>query len=104
MQWRRGKFILLDEPFAGVDPIAVEDIQRVVAKLKTKNIGITEDELKEKVEEIRAAEDLHDSVRFAIGCSYVDDKTNIRTALRIADELMYEDKRLYYEKHPELKH
>ena len=34
------KFILLDEPFAGVDPIAVEDIQQVVRKLKDKNIGI----------------------------------------------------------------
>jgi lipopolysaccharide export system ATP-binding protein len=34
------KFILLDEPFAGVDPIAVEDIQSVVKKLKEKNIGI----------------------------------------------------------------
>lgn len=34
------KFILLDEPFAGVDPIAVEDIQGIVAKLKEKNIGI----------------------------------------------------------------
>lgn len=34
------KFILLDEPFAGVDPIAVEDIQEIVAKLKTKDIGI----------------------------------------------------------------
>lgn len=34
------KFILLDEPFAGVDPIAVEDIQAIVAKLKYKNIGI----------------------------------------------------------------
>lgn len=33
-------FILLDEPFAGVDPIAVEDIQTIVSKLKTKNIGI----------------------------------------------------------------
>ncbi|HAZ94054.1 MAG TPA: LPS export ABC transporter ATP-binding protein, partial [Chitinophagaceae bacterium] len=33
-------FILLDEPFAGVDPIAVEDIQTIVAKLKFKNIGI----------------------------------------------------------------
>ena len=33
-------FILLDEPFAGVDPIAVEDIQSIVAKLKLKNIGI----------------------------------------------------------------
>ncbi len=34
------KFILLDEPFAGVDPIAVEDIQYIVSKLKDKNIGI----------------------------------------------------------------
>lgn len=33
-------FILLDEPFAGVDPVAVEDIQRIVAQLKNKNIGI----------------------------------------------------------------
>jgi lipopolysaccharide export system ATP-binding protein len=34
------KFVLLDEPFAGVDPIAVEEIQTIVAKLKEKNIGI----------------------------------------------------------------
>jgi lipopolysaccharide export system ATP-binding protein len=34
------KFILLDEPFAGVDPIAVEDIQEIVTNLKSKNIGI----------------------------------------------------------------
>ncbi len=34
------KFILLDEPFAGVDPIAVEEIQGIVAKLKIKNIGV----------------------------------------------------------------
>lgn len=34
------KFILLDEPFAGIDPIAVEDIQSIVARLKYKNIGI----------------------------------------------------------------
>lgn len=34
------KFILLDEPFAGVDPIAVEDIQEIVSNLKNKNIGI----------------------------------------------------------------
>lgn len=34
------KFILLDEPFAGIDPIAVEDIQHIVATLKNKNIGI----------------------------------------------------------------
>ncbi len=34
------KFVLLDEPFAGVDPLAVEDIQRIIAHLKKKNIGI----------------------------------------------------------------
>jgi lipopolysaccharide export system ATP-binding protein len=34
------KFVLLDEPFAGVDPIAVEDIQEIVQKLVTKNIGV----------------------------------------------------------------
>lgn len=34
------KFVLLDEPFAGVDPIAVEDIQAIVSKLKEKNIGV----------------------------------------------------------------
>jgi lipopolysaccharide export system ATP-binding protein len=34
------KFMLLDEPFAGVDPIAVEDIQQIVTKLKNRNIGI----------------------------------------------------------------
>lgn len=34
------KFILLDEPFAGVDPIAVEDIQNIVSRLKEKNIGV----------------------------------------------------------------
>jgi lipopolysaccharide export system ATP-binding protein len=34
------KFVLLDEPFAGVDPIAVEDIQSIVSALKKKNIGI----------------------------------------------------------------
>jgi lipopolysaccharide export system ATP-binding protein len=34
------KFILLDEPFAGVDPIAVEDIQSIVSHLKDRNIGV----------------------------------------------------------------
>ena len=34
------KFVLLDEPFAGVDPIAVEDIQHIVARLKYRNIGV----------------------------------------------------------------
>ena len=34
------KFILLDEPFAGVDPLAVSDIQQIIKKLKSKNIGV----------------------------------------------------------------
>ena len=34
------KFVLLDEPFAGIDPIAVEDIQQIVTRLKEKNIGV----------------------------------------------------------------
>jgi lipopolysaccharide export system ATP-binding protein len=34
------KFIMLDEPFAGIDPIAVQDIQQIVSELKNKNIGI----------------------------------------------------------------
>ena len=34
------KFLLLDEPFAGVDPVAVEDIQKIISLLKNKNIGI----------------------------------------------------------------
>ena len=34
------KFVLLDEPFAGVDPVAVEDIQKIVSHLKKRNIGI----------------------------------------------------------------
>ena len=34
------KFVLLDEPFAGVDPIAVEDIQSIIAELRNRNIGI----------------------------------------------------------------
>ena len=36
----RPNFILLDEPFAGIDPIAVEDIQKIIEKLKNKDIGI----------------------------------------------------------------
>lgn len=37
---QRPKFMLLDEPFAGIDPIAVQDIQEIVAQLKTRNIGV----------------------------------------------------------------
>ena len=37
---QRSEFILLDEPFAGIDPIAVEDIEHIIKKLKSKNIGV----------------------------------------------------------------
>ena len=55
-------FILLDEPFAGVDPVAVEDIQRIVAQLKNKNIGIliTDHNVRETLEIVDRAYILHD--------------------------------------------
>ena len=56
------KFILLDEPFAGIDPIAVEDIQTVVARLKQKNIGvlITDHNVRETLELIDRALIIHE--------------------------------------------
>jgi len=64
-------------------------------------LGITEEELDRRVEAIREAENKYDDVSFAIGSCYDPDKRNVRRALKIADERMYEDKRIYYEKHPE---
>ena len=66
-------------------------------------LGITEEDLAMRAEELRKASEKYDHVSFAIGMCQVDDSTNVRQALRLADERMYEDKRLYYEKHPELK-
>ena len=47
--------------------------------------------------------DSSEDVSFAVGQCYADDKKDIKTALRLADERMYDDKKLFYEKHPELK-
>jgi diguanylate cyclase (GGDEF)-like protein len=66
-------------------------------------MGITEDELYKKAESIREIEKKYDDVSFAIGACYDSDRKNVRHALKIADERMYEDKRIYYEKHPEKK-
>ena len=66
-------------------------------------IGITEEELGKRAEAIREAAKKYEHVCFAIGQCYDDDKSNVRHALRIADERMYEDKRKFYEQHPELK-
>ena len=65
--------------------------------------GITEEELGKRVEAIREVSQKYEHVCFAIGQCYEASKSNVRQALRIADERMYEDKRKYYEKHPELK-
>ena len=66
-------------------------------------IGISEEELIRKVEEVREVSKKYDSVNFALGECYYADKRNVRLALKKADERMYEDKRIFYEKHPELK-
>ena len=65
--------------------------------------GITEEELSKRVAAIREASKKYEHVCFAIGQCYNDNKSNVRTALKIADERMYEDKRRFYEEHPELK-
>ncbi len=65
--------------------------------------GITEEELGRRVEAIREVSQKYEHVIFAIGQCYDDSMSNVRHALRIADERMYEDKRKFYEMHPELK-
>ena len=65
--------------------------------------GITEEELGKRVEAIREVSRKYEHVCFAIGQCYDDSKSNVRHALRIADERMYENKREFYEMHPELK-
>ena len=64
---------------------------------------ITEDELAVRAEQIIKISKEYDNLVFAVGTAFADDTADIRTALRIADERMYEDKRRYYELHPEKK-
>ena len=61
--------------------------------------GVTEEEIAEKIEEIRSKESAYEQLSFALGGSAVPDARQIRTALRQADERMYEDKANYYESH-----
>ena len=63
------------------------------------SLGITEEELEKRMNEIRAAAAKTENVSFALGMCYVDEKSKVKTALRTADERMYGDKRLYYEHH-----
>ena len=65
--------------------------------------GITEEELNRKVEIIREVSGKYEHVNFALGMCYNENRSNVRQALRIADERMYEDKQQYYDQHPELK-
>ena len=65
--------------------------------------GITEAELDRRVEAAIKASQKYENVCFAIGHCYDDSSSNVRNALRIADERMYENKRQFYEMHPELK-
>ena len=65
--------------------------------------GITESELKLKIEQIRKVSEKYDKVIFALGGSVEQSRRNVRLALRHADENMYEDKKKYYEAHPEKK-
>ena len=65
---------------------------------------VTEAEINEKAEKLTKNSERYDDLVFAIGAAYADDVRNIRTALRMADERMYADKKRYYELHPEKKH
>ena len=66
-------------------------------------IGITEDELAEKVAAIRRAAQHYNNVSFSIGTCFEPDCTQVREGLRIADERMYDDKHAYYKRFPEKK-
>ncbi len=65
--------------------------------------NISDEQLASRVGELRKAADTYTRVSFAIGYSAAANAKNVRTALRHADENMYEDKRLFYEMHPERK-
>ena len=63
--------------------------------------GITQDEINEKIESIRTASEKYSNLSFAIGGSVEKNGSNVRVALRRADEKMYEDKRKFYEQFPD---
>lgn len=64
---------------------------------------VTEEELNERVERLIKVSEKYDELVFAIGAAYEDNVKNVRLALHNADELMYADKKHYYELHPEKK-
>lgn len=62
--------------------------------------GCAEEVFNKKVQALRSHMDMSNDVSLAIGCYYVSSGCDIRTAMRLADENMYKDKREYYKKHP----
>ena len=64
---------------------------------------ISEEELQKKAELLRKASGKYDGLVFAIGTAYEDSLSDVRKALRLADERMYADKKRFYENHPEMK-
>ena len=65
--------------------------------------GITEKQLNERADELRKASEKYNGLVFAIGGAYENNIQDVRTALRLADERMYIDKKKYYALHPEKK-
>ena len=63
--------------------------------------GLNEEEVNKKIEQVREVSKKYDRVSLALGGSFANKQTDIHQALRDADKRMYEDKRKYYERHPE---
>ena len=65
--------------------------------------GVNGDELLESIKKLRAVSGKYENVSFAIGSCLESDSADVREALKIADMRMYDDKRDYYVRHPEMK-
>ena len=99
-----GDKLLKDAASALRDVFAVHEIFRAGGdEFTVILINVTENELNEKVEKLRTVSKNYTDLVFAIGAAYESDALNVRTALQNADKLMYEDKKRYYDLHPEKK-
>ncbi len=65
--------------------------------------GVTEDEVKDGIDALRKASEKYERLSFSVGGYVEDDPKEVKRALKIADQRMYEDKREYYKIHPDLK-
>jgi diguanylate cyclase (GGDEF)-like protein len=66
--------------------------------------GLTEDEFKVRLQQLNEKSVIDSDLHFAVGCCFVSHGEDIRTAMRLADERMYEDKKEYYDRYPEKKY